>query len=159
MIGSLDPIRSYRIQRRISWPGYPLTLSMTKNGSNQKSFYNLIAVCVNTGSLSGGHYFTYARHHLTNKWYCFDDRSITPIIDESCIVTQNAYILFYVRSSSLVWVFCMILLFNGKRIIVSKRKFMNLKNNSIQIGYWYKHVFFHILLLLLLFFVEIKHTT
>jgi len=62
---------------------------MTKNGSNQKSFYNLIVVCVHTGSLSGGHYFTYAKHHLTNKWYCFDDRSFVVIYQNNLMKIES----------------------------------------------------------------------
>ena len=81
---------------------YPLILPVTKNPSNETYLYNLIAVCVHIGSLSAGHFFTYAKHHPTGRWYCFNDRHVTPIVNESCIIDHNAYILFYVRNSNLV---------------------------------------------------------
>ncbi|CAF0873139.1 unnamed protein product [Adineta steineri] len=80
---------------------YPFKLELTACSSNKKPSYNLIAVCLHQGSLSGGHYYTYAKHHLTNKWYRFDDTSVTLMQNEDQVISRNAYILFYVRNNGI----------------------------------------------------------
>ncbi len=74
---------------------YPLKLKMPNEDSHKRQLYDLIAVCLHTGSLSSGHYFTYAKHRPTSKWYCFNDTSVRPIENESTVIDQNAYLLFY----------------------------------------------------------------
>lgn len=56
--------------------------------------YNLIGVVFHHGSLSGGHYTSAARDPETNKWYEFNDSSVTKIQKED-VHSSNAYILFY----------------------------------------------------------------
>lgn len=56
--------------------------------------YNLIGVVFHHGSLSGGHYTSAARDPETNKWYEFNDSSVTQIQKEDAH-SSNAYILFY----------------------------------------------------------------
>ncbi|CAF0873121.1 unnamed protein product [Adineta steineri] len=76
---------------------YPLELNLTpfiiKGQNLQEMIYDLIAVCLHTGSLSGGHYFTYAKHERNDQWYCFNDSSVT--LQQQDIINQNAYILLY----------------------------------------------------------------
>lgn len=58
--------------------------------------YDLFAISCHTGGLGGGHYYTYAKNCEDNKWYCFNDSSVTHV-QEKEIRTSNAYLLFYQR--------------------------------------------------------------
>ncbi|CEP01425.1 hypothetical protein PBRA_002031 [Plasmodiophora brassicae] len=58
--------------------------------------YDLVSLVRHIGSVNGGHYIAYAKHHLTGQWYEFDDRSVTAVA-ESDIVSQEAYILLYAK--------------------------------------------------------------
>lgn len=60
--------------------------------------FELYAVCNHHGNMQSGHYTAYCRNPIDGLWYVFDDTKVSPI-DESSIVTQDAYILFYHRSS------------------------------------------------------------
>lgn len=78
---------------------YPLELNMTEfltDESNQESIYDLISVCLHTGSFESGHYITYAKK--SSGWFRFSDSFISPISDNE-IVSKNAYILFYLKRS------------------------------------------------------------
>jgi hypothetical protein len=56
--------------------------------------YELYAVSNHYGSLGGGHYTAYAKNHRENKWYKFDDSSVSSVQAES-VKTSAAYVLFY----------------------------------------------------------------
>ena len=58
--------------------------------------YDLFAVANHYGSLMFGHYTAYYKNSIKNKWYEFNDNSMTEI-DESNVLTPNAYVLFYRR--------------------------------------------------------------
>ena len=58
--------------------------------------YDLFAVSCHSGGLGGGHYYSYAKNCEDERWYCFNDSSVTPM-DESEVKTSNAYLLFYQR--------------------------------------------------------------
>ncbi|XWV26100.1 putative ubiquitin-specific protease [Tupanvirus soda lake] len=58
--------------------------------------YRLQCVVNHTGGLHGGHYYTYCLDEDTNKWYKFDDSHVSEISEDS-IVTNTAYLLFYMR--------------------------------------------------------------
>ncbi len=57
--------------------------------------YNLFGVINHYGSMHFGHYTAYAKNQ--GKWYCYDDSNVTPIHEESKVVTEAAYVLFYER--------------------------------------------------------------
>ena len=38
--------------------------------------------------VTGGHYLAYCRHHVTGKWYEFDDRDVTEISEEDVLKQQ-----------------------------------------------------------------------
>jgi ubiquitin C-terminal hydrolase len=73
------------------------------SGRQDDSFikkYDLYAVCNHSGTLEHGHYFAYCKRTESDgieKWYKFNDTRVTEIIDEREVVTQDAYILFYIR--------------------------------------------------------------
>ena len=63
--------------------------------SVQGTPYALSSVINHHGSLNSGHYSAYVKHQ--HQWYCFNDRTVTPI-ETSDIVSQHAYILFYTKT-------------------------------------------------------------
>ncbi len=58
--------------------------------------YRLQCVINHTGSLNGGHYYTYCLDEDSGNWYAYDDLMVKKISDKY-IVTNNAYLLFYMR--------------------------------------------------------------
>ncbi|NXD79917.1 UBP4 hydrolase, partial [Halcyon senegalensis] len=60
--------------------------------------YDLIAVSNHYGAMGVGHYTAYAKNKVNNKWYYFDDSSVS-VASEDQIVTKAAYVLFYQRRS------------------------------------------------------------
>uniref|UniRef100_A0A7S2SMU4 ubiquitinyl hydrolase 1 n=1 Tax=Mucochytrium quahogii TaxID=96639 RepID=A0A7S2SMU4_9STRA len=58
--------------------------------------YDLYSVIEHSGSLAGGHYVSTVRNKGDGNWYMFDDKLVTRV-DQSRVVSSNAYLLFYVR--------------------------------------------------------------
>lgn len=56
--------------------------------------YDLIGVINHYGSFYGGHYTAYAKNCIDNKWSEFDDSHVSSI-NESDVVTKEAYVLWY----------------------------------------------------------------
>ncbi|XP_035750711.1 ubiquitin carboxyl-terminal hydrolase 4 [Egretta garzetta] len=61
--------------------------------------YDLIAVSNHYGAMGAGHYTAYAKNKVNDKWYYFDDSSVS-VASEDQIVTKAAYVLFYQRRNS-----------------------------------------------------------
>ncbi len=64
----------------------------------KKCTYDLYAVINHMGSMSGGHYTAFVKNHYNGEWFLFDDRLIHHVPHsyvQKCIVSPNAYILFY----------------------------------------------------------------
>jgi ubiquitin C-terminal hydrolase len=74
-----------------SFAGLPNWLSRSRGD------YDLYAVVSHYGMLGAGHYVAFAQSLADDKWYCYNDRIVTPVTDMSEVVSQAAYILFYVR--------------------------------------------------------------
>ncbi|GMM36448.1 putative ubiquitin-specific protease [Saccharomycopsis crataegensis] len=60
--------------------------------------YDLFAVDNHFGGLGGGHYTAYAKNFVDNKWYYYDDSSVSPA-DPQKSISGAAYLLFYRRRS------------------------------------------------------------
>ncbi len=58
--------------------------------------YDLVAVSLHGGTLTGGHYTAYARNFLNGKWYNFDDTHTNEISLDS-VQHNGAYVLVYQR--------------------------------------------------------------
>ncbi|KAI1892727.1 hypothetical protein AGOR_G00136520 [Albula goreensis] len=58
--------------------------------------YDLIAVSNHYGGMGGGHYTAFAKNEVDEKWYYFDDSSVSSATEDQ-IVTKAAYVLFYQR--------------------------------------------------------------
>ncbi|KAG1926570.1 ubiquitin carboxyl-terminal hydrolase 15-like isoform X1 [Pimephales promelas] len=61
--------------------------------------YNLIAVSNHYGGMGGGHYTAYGENKDDQKWYNFDDSSVSAISEDQ-IVSKAAYVLFYQRQDT-----------------------------------------------------------
>ncbi|ESN93865.1 hypothetical protein HELRODRAFT_88096, partial [Helobdella robusta] len=78
---------------------FPLKkLNLTKFAASKSCpvLYDLYAVSNHMGSLNKGHYTACAKSDVTSLWNEYNDSRLTRI-DESQVVTSNAYILFYER--------------------------------------------------------------
>lgn len=58
--------------------------------------YRLQCVINHTGNMASGHYYTYCLDEDSGKWFCFDDDKVDEI-PTSKIITNTAYLLFYIR--------------------------------------------------------------
>jgi ubiquitin C-terminal hydrolase len=54
--------------------------------------YQLISVVNHIGIYGSGHYYSYCKNSINNKWYCFNDENINEINN---VVTPHAYLLVY----------------------------------------------------------------
>lgn len=72
---------------------------MIDNG-NERVVYDCFGVSNHSGSMLGGHYTAYAKNISTNKWYSYNDSSVTEMHNLDDIVSGMAYIVFYRRRHS-----------------------------------------------------------
>lgn len=79
------PLRGLQLQDYISDPHY-----------DKSTVYDLIGVCNHYGNLAGGHYTAYGLNKVENAWYLFDDNHVRRA-SESSVVSNSAYVLFYMR--------------------------------------------------------------
>ena len=61
------------------------------------TLYDLCAVSNHMGSLQSGHYTAFARSAVDGEWWEFDDASTRHVADTARIVSEAAYLLFYLR--------------------------------------------------------------
>lgn len=76
---------------------YSQKLNMSKyvhNIFHQSTQYDLFAEILHYGGAYGGHKIAVCKNFNTNKWYRYNDSSVT---DESEIISSNAFLLFYKR--------------------------------------------------------------
>ena len=59
--------------------------------------YDCIGVVNHAGSLGAGHYTAFCKNPYDGKWRHFNDSLVTVIEDKNRIVTNKAYLLFYMR--------------------------------------------------------------
>lgn len=67
--------------------------------SNEKGVpqvYDLFAIANHMGSMGFGHYISYAKNPLDQKWYEFDDSHVSRK-NENELISSTAYVLFYRR--------------------------------------------------------------
>jgi len=86
-----------KINNKIIFPinGFILNPFMSEYSKKLGEFiYDLIAVINHNGSINNGHYFSFVKSLSDNNWYCQNDNDSIKI-NESNIVSSDAYILFY----------------------------------------------------------------
>ena len=71
------------------------------NHVSKHSKYDLFAINNHTNfsnfgfnGISFGHYYSYCKNYTNDKWYNYDDETVTEI-DEKDLITKHAYMLFY----------------------------------------------------------------
>ena len=83
-----------KINKIIDFPINDLNLNKYCVGyEKEECVYDLYAVSNHGGNSMGGHYWAYCKNEDDN-WYKFNDKYVTTL-DESNIVSDNAYCLFY----------------------------------------------------------------
>ncbi|XP_054015597.1 ubiquitin carboxyl-terminal hydrolase 8-like isoform X1 [Hylaeus anthracinus] len=98
------------LEKRNTAVDFPLTgfnlkpyLVMDANTpANMHSYnYSLYAMSNHYGTMEGGHYTAFCKNAAQNKWYKYDDHTVTEV-PESQVRSQNtsAYLLFYTSFSS-----------------------------------------------------------
>jgi ubiquitin C-terminal hydrolase len=79
---------------------YPTEIDMSpymyEHATENDCRYRLYAVVRHSGGLEGGHYYTYARNAINDKWFMFDDGDVF-FVEEEEVLRANGYILFYER--------------------------------------------------------------
>lgn len=86
-------------QKLVTFPLENLNLSKYVLGYNKDSYiYDLYGICNHSGGLLGGHYTCYIKN-ANNKWYHFNDTSVSEVSLIDSIISQKAYCLFYRKKS------------------------------------------------------------
>ena len=93
-------IKRYNYQNKknqilVNFPIENLNLSNYVVGYNSEKFiYDLYAVCNHSGGVLGGHYTSFIKTS-NDKWYHFNDTSVSEIGVEQQIISPKAYCFFY----------------------------------------------------------------
>lgn len=74
----------------------PLSLPGNVDLPRLENRYDLYAVCNHHGSMTNGHYTAFCKNPVDGNWYCYDDECVHAVT-ESQLVSNGAYLLFYVR--------------------------------------------------------------
>ncbi|KAJ6219785.1 hypothetical protein RDWZM_005597 [Blomia tropicalis] len=95
---SYNRIHRDKLDVLVSFPikNLDMTPYVMHNPINEKFHYNLIGVANHFGGLGGGHYTAFAKNAKNQRWYNFDDSSVSAV-SENDAITKNAYVLFYER--------------------------------------------------------------
>ncbi|XP_055607561.1 ubiquitin carboxyl-terminal hydrolase 8 isoform X2 [Uranotaenia lowii] len=67
---------------------------MNRNKNLRRRRYHLYGVSNHYGSMESGHYTAFCRNSMHQKWYKFDDHTVSSL-DGSDVCSSAAYILFY----------------------------------------------------------------
>jgi ubiquitin carboxyl-terminal hydrolase 2/21 len=79
----------------VDFPLSELNLSKYVIGYNKDSYiYDLYGVCNHSGSVLGGHYTSFVKN-ANNKWYHYNDTSVSEVAMEQQIISPKAYCFFY----------------------------------------------------------------
>ena len=93
-------IKRYNFSNRknqilVDFPLTDLNLSKYVIGYNKETYiYDLYGVCNHGGSVLGGHYTSYVKN-ANDKWYHYNDTSVTEQTLTQQIITPKAYCFFY----------------------------------------------------------------
>ncbi|KAJ2487589.1 hypothetical protein IWW37_005186 [Coemansia sp. RSA 2050] len=91
-----------KIDAFVDFPLEGLDLTQSVAGPNGgELIYDLHSVCNHYGGLGGGHYTAYALNPEDEKWYDFNDSSVSEVFESESVKTAATYMLFYrLRPSS-----------------------------------------------------------
>ena len=89
-----------KLNHLVDFPIYDLDITKYLHENNVSKYkkYNLFAInnhdSMNSNGIDFGHYYSYCKNSINNKWYNFDDDDVDEI-NEDDLVTNKAYMLFY----------------------------------------------------------------
>ncbi|XP_075035759.1 ubiquitin carboxyl-terminal hydrolase 42 isoform X2 [Mixophyes fleayi] len=88
-----------KLSKEIKYPEYLDLRSYTSHPNGEPLIFKLYAVLVHTGlSCHTGHYYSYIR--ASNEcWYLMNDSAVSSV-DLRTVLSQQAYLLFYIRSQN-----------------------------------------------------------
>jgi ubiquitin C-terminal hydrolase len=87
--------KSQKNQIHVNFPLDDLDLSKYVVGYKKEIYkYQLYGVCNHSGSTMGGHYTAFVKN-ANNKWYHFNDTSVSEVGLNESIISSKAYVLFY----------------------------------------------------------------
>jgi ubiquitin carboxyl-terminal hydrolase 8 len=87
--------RFQKNQIHITFPFDDLDLSDYVIGYKKERYkYELYGVCNHSGGVMGGHYTCYIKN-ANEKWYHFNDTSVSEVGIKESIISPKAYVLFY----------------------------------------------------------------
>lgn len=91
---------SSKISSPVIFPltGLDMRQYLHKDCKSKVSTYDLSAVICHHGTVGSGHYICYAKHAPTDKWFEYDDQSVTQVSPET-VQNCEAYVLFYQKSN------------------------------------------------------------
>ena len=79
----------------VDFPLEELILSKYVIGYNKDTYiYDLYGVCNHSGSVQGGHYTSFVKN-ANEKWYHYNDTSVSEVSMAAQIITPKAYCFFY----------------------------------------------------------------
>lgn len=91
---------SSKISSPVIFPltGLDMRQYLHKDCKSKVSTYDLTAIICHHGTVGSGHYICYAKHAPTEKWYEFDDQTVTQVSAET-VQNCEAYVLFYQKTN------------------------------------------------------------
>eukprot|EP01121_Diplochlamys_sp_Union-15-3_P011950 TRINITY_DN3515_c0_g1_i4.p1 TRINITY_DN3515_c0_g1~~TRINITY_DN3515_c0_g1_i4.p1 ORF type:complete len:622 (+),score=80.75 TRINITY_DN3515_c0_g1_i4:31-1866(+) len=95
-----DKYHREKIEMDIDFPIKDLDLSgyVSKKGKlSAPPLYDLYGISIHMGSLGGGHYTAFAKNHINQHWYLFNDDKVTKLSSDKALQKRGAYLLFYER--------------------------------------------------------------
>lgn len=92
--------RNQKNQTLITFPIENFDLSEYVIGYKKEScLYDLYGICNHSGGVHGGHYTAYVKN-ANDKWYHFNDTSVTEVTNLAELITSKAYCLFYRKKTN-----------------------------------------------------------
>jgi len=97
-ISSPDGRRTMKFDKMVQ---YPKSLNINKYLCGTTNNYKLYAIINHSGSLNGGHYYSFVKNLQENnntfedQWICCNDSFTKNISEEESMTSRNAYMLFY----------------------------------------------------------------
>lgn len=87
---------SSKISSPVIFPltGLDMRQYLHKDCKSKVSTYDLTAVICHHGTVGSGHYICYAKHSPTDRWFEYDDQTVTQVSAET-VQNCEAYVLFY----------------------------------------------------------------
>ena len=67
------------------------------NVAKDSNLYDLYALCNHHGNMDSGHYISQCCNPVDGRWYTYDDHRVIPLANTDQLITQYAYVLFYLR--------------------------------------------------------------